>query len=63
MTWFCKGECSRLPAQHKKMTFDQASVCIKREYGKWRYQKMTDNNNIKITILLIITKIIENCAS
>ena len=28
MTWFRKGECSRLPAQHTKMTFDQASVYI-----------------------------------
>ena len=28
MTLFHKGECSRLPVQHKKMTFDQASVCV-----------------------------------
>ena len=42
MTWFRKGECSRLSAQHKKMTFDQASVCVQREYREWKYQKMSE---------------------
>ena len=40
MTWFRKGECSRLSAQHKKMTFDQVSVCIQWEYREWKYQKI-----------------------
>ena len=39
---FRKGECSRLPAQHKKMTFDQASVCIQWECREWKYQKMSE---------------------
>ena len=42
MTRFRKGECSRLPAQLKKMTFDQASVCVQREYREWKYQKMSE---------------------
>ena len=42
MTWFSKGECSRLPAQHKKMTFDQVSVCVLWEYREWKYQKMSE---------------------
>ena len=41
-TWFHTGECSRLPAQHKKKTFDQASVCVRWEYGEWKYQKMSE---------------------
>ena len=42
MTWFCKGECSRLPAQNKKMTFDQASVCSQWEHREWKYQKLSE---------------------
>ena len=41
-TWFRKGECSRLPAQRKKKTFDQASVCLQWEYREWKYQKMSE---------------------
>ena len=36
------GECSRLPTQHKKQTFDQASVCVQSEYREWKYQKMSE---------------------
>ena len=39
---FRKGECSRLLTQHKKMTFDQASVCVQWEYREWKYQKMSE---------------------
>ena len=42
MTWFGKGVCSRLLAQHKKMTFDQANVCVQWEYREWKYQKMSE---------------------
>ena len=42
MTRFRKGECSRQPVQHRKMTFDQASVCVQREYREWKYQKMSE---------------------
>ena len=42
MTSFRKWECSRLPAQHHKMTFDQASVCVQWEYREWKYQKMSE---------------------
>ena len=42
MTWFRKGQCSRLPPQPKKMTFDQASVCVQWEYREWKYQKMSE---------------------
>ena len=42
MTWFRKGECSRLPAQLTKMTFNQASVCVQWEYREWKYQKMSE---------------------
>ena len=42
MTWFRKEECSRLPAQHKKLTFVQASVCGQWEYREWKYQKMSE---------------------
>ena len=42
MTWFRKGERFRLPAQHKKMTFDQASVCVQWKYREWKYQKMSE---------------------
>ena len=42
MTWFRKGECSRLSAQHKRMTFDQASVCVQWEHREWKYQKMSE---------------------
>ena len=38
MTWFRKGECSRLPAQHKKMTFDQATVS-----AQWEYREYPEN--------------------
>ena len=43
MTCFRKEECSRLPAQHKEMTFDQASVCVQWEYREWKYQKMSES--------------------
>ena len=41
MTWFRKGECSRLPAQHKKIIFYLVSVCVQWEYREWKYQKMS----------------------
>ena len=28
--------------QHKKMTFDQVSVCVQRKYREWKYQKMSE---------------------
>ena len=31
VTWFRRGECSRLSAQLKKMTSSQASMCVQRE--------------------------------
>ena len=43
MTWFREGKCTRLPAQQEKMTFDQASVCVQREYREWKYQKKSEN--------------------
>ena len=46
MTWFCKGKCSRLSAQHKKRSFDQASVCIQWEYREWQYQKMSEDGRL-----------------
>ena len=42
MTWFREGKCSRLPAQHKKMTFDEASVCVQWKYREWKYQKINE---------------------
>ena len=42
MTWFREEECSRLPAQHKKMTFDQASVCVQWECREWKHKKMSE---------------------
>ena len=42
MTWFRKGECSRLSTQQKKMTFDQATVCVLWEHREWRYEKMSE---------------------
>ena len=42
MTRFRKGECSRLPAQLKKMTFDQASVCVQWEYRILKYQRINE---------------------
>ena len=38
MTWFRKGKCSRLPAQHNKMTFDKR-VCA--------YRGNTENGSIR----------------
>ena len=42
LTWFRKGESSRLPAQHKKMIFDRACVCVQWEYREWKYRKMSE---------------------
>ena len=42
MTWLGKEECSRQQVQHKKMTFDQASVCVQRECREWKCQKMSE---------------------
>ena len=42
MTWFRKGEYSRLSAQHKKMIFDQVSECVQWEYREWKYRKMSE---------------------
>ena len=42
MTAFRKEECSRLPAQHKKKTFDQASVFVQLEYRELKYRKMSE---------------------
>ena len=36
------GKCSRLPVQHKKMTFDQVSVFAQWEYREWKCHKMSD---------------------
>ena len=36
------GECSRLSARHKKMTFDQAIVCVQWEYRDLKYPKMSE---------------------
>ena len=53
MTWFRKREFSRLPAQHKKMTFDQASVCVHWEYREWKYQKMNEVDGLAYRFLRI----------
>ena len=42
MTWFRKRECSRLPAPHKKMTFDQANVRVQWEYRGLKYKKKSE---------------------
>ena len=42
MTLFRKGECSRQPVQHEKMTFDPASVCVQRKNREWKYQEMSE---------------------
>ena len=42
MTRVHKGECSRQSMQHKKRTFDPASVCVQRECREWKYQKMSE---------------------
>ena len=41
MTGFRKAKCSRQTAQHKEMASDQASVCIKKKDGEWKYQKIS----------------------
>ena len=28
------------------MTFDQASVCVQREYREWKYQKMSEDDGL-----------------
>ena len=42
MTCFRKGERSTQTVQHKKMTPDQASVCVQRGDREWQYQKMSE---------------------
>ena len=53
MTWFCEGKCTRLPAQHEKMTFDQASVCVQWEYRDWKYQKISEVGRLAYRFLVL----------
>ena len=44
------GRVFRLPVQHKKMTFDQASVCVQWKYREWKYQKMSEVGPLTVVL-------------